>query len=281
MPAASTAGIDAEPARRASRRRLRKPGPATSADDDAGRAGERLGERRGDVARRHARRAGEHHRGVGRHVAVRRVARRLDGDRAEVEPLRQPPLGRQPRDGRRAPAPSPPRTDPSPFPPMRLALAQDRGRPPRAIWPARGGSRPALRPRCAAALRRSPCSCSRRAGGGADRCRPASSRRWPRAGRCTSPSTARPSAPSSIFAGRRSLWRFADGTCDGGRWWDEGDAICFSYEARPDAAVLALPAAAGRGRGRARRGRRRHRLRASSSATDDAPLPCPGPDLGS
>ena len=36
-----------------------------------------------------------------------------------------------------------------------------------------------------------------------------------------------------FFEGRRSLWRYADGTCTEGRWWDEGGAICFRYADEP------------------------------------------------
>jgi hypothetical protein len=38
-----------------------------------------------------------------------------------------------------------------------------------------------------------------------------------------------PFGAEQYFAGRRSLWRFADGTCETGRWWEEGDRVCFSY----------------------------------------------------
>jgi hypothetical protein len=47
------------------------------------------GEQFGKRARVGARWFGKHHRGVGGDVAVRRVARRLDADRAAVEPGRQ------------------------------------------------------------------------------------------------------------------------------------------------------------------------------------------------
>lgn len=31
------------------------------------------------------------------------------------------------------------------------------------------------------------------------------------------------------FPGRRALWRFSDGTCQEGRWYGQGDLICFDY----------------------------------------------------
>lgn len=39
----------------------------------------------------------------------------------------------------------------------------------------------------------------------------------------------RPSGAEQYFPGRRSLWRFEDGTCEEGRWWGEGRLICFQY----------------------------------------------------
>src|SRR3546814_17317051 len=43
----------------------------------------------GERARVHSCRLCEHHGGVGRNVAMRRVARRLDADRAAIEAVRQ------------------------------------------------------------------------------------------------------------------------------------------------------------------------------------------------
>jgi hypothetical protein len=39
-----------------------------------------------------------------------------------------------------------------------------------------------------------------------------------------------PFGAEQYFPGRRVLWRFADGTCQQGHWWDEGSRICFAYE---------------------------------------------------
>jgi hypothetical protein len=40
----------------------------------------------------------------------------------------------------------------------------------------------------------------------------------------------RPFGAEQYFPGRRSLWRFEDGTCEEGRWWGEGRLICFVYD---------------------------------------------------
>jgi hypothetical protein len=59
-----------------------------------------LGQRRGDALGQRHRvlldRAGQHHRRVGREIAMRRVARRLDRDPREIEPRRQRALAHQP-----------------------------------------------------------------------------------------------------------------------------------------------------------------------------------------
>lgn len=32
------------------------------------------------------------------------------------------------------------------------------------------------------------------------------------------------------LSGRRSLWRYGDGSCIAGVWWDEDERVCFRYE---------------------------------------------------
>jgi hypothetical protein len=89
-----------------------------------------------------------------------------------------------------------------------------------------------------------------------------------------------PFGAEQYFPGRRSLWRFDDGTCEEGRWWGEGRRICFQYEdagaqcwhfrGAPDdfvAASLADGVETG------------FELRYSHS--DERPLLCPGPKVGS
>jgi hypothetical protein len=36
------------------------------------------------------------------------------------------------------------------------------------------------------------------------------------------------------FPNRVVTWKFADGECDDGFWYDQGDAICFSYKQNPE-----------------------------------------------
>ena len=66
-----------------------KPGPAISTEVTVGQRLELRRDQRGKRARIGPRRLGQHHRRIGREVAVRRVARRLDRDRAAVEAGRQ------------------------------------------------------------------------------------------------------------------------------------------------------------------------------------------------
>lgn len=36
-----------------------------------------------------------------------------------------------------------------------------------------------------------------------------------------------------FYKGRQSLWQFADGECEHGRWYADGNYICFVYELNP------------------------------------------------
>jgi hypothetical protein len=88
----------------------------------------------------------------------------------------------------------------------------------------------------------------------------------------------KPFGAEQYFPGRRSLWRFADGTCEAGSWRAEGERIRFTYERDPEPQCWRMvevggrlrAALAGDGAG----------LVLDLSHADDAPLPCPGPDLG-
>ena len=160
---------------------------------------------------------------------------------------------------------------------MRLALAQDRG----ALHGVLPGRR--VRPRAAAnALAR--LALLVLAAGPAAAQTTMTPRRVRGAGRGPDAPLHPPAAPygaEQFLAGRRSLWRYADGTCVAGRWWDEGDAICFRYEADPTpqcwrflprpGGVAAELVEGGAGTG----------FVVEMERTDEAPLPCPGPDLGS
>jgi hypothetical protein len=90
-----------------------------------------------------------------------------------------------------------------------------------------------------------------------------------------------PFGAEQYFPGRRSLWRYADGTCSAGVWWAEGGGVCFRYEERTDTQCW---------RFRPRPGGLAAELVEDGAGTgfvlelsgrDETPLPCPGPKVGS
>ena len=76
-----------------------KPGPATSTLSISGSARSFSAIGVGELARLLAGILGEHHGGVGRHVAMRRVARRLDHDAGVIQTFRYDTVARQRRIG--------------------------------------------------------------------------------------------------------------------------------------------------------------------------------------
>jgi hypothetical protein len=91
-----------------------------------------------------------------------------------------------------------------------------------------------------------------------------------------------PFGAEQYFPGRRSLWRFEDGSCEAGEWWPEGGLVCFRYEGgevavqcwrfrQAGASWEAAQVEDGAETGFA--------LRLAES--DTTPLDCPGPSVGS
>jgi hypothetical protein len=88
-----------------------------------------------------------------------------------------------------------------------------------------------------------------------------------------------PFGAERYFAGRRTLWRFEGGECLQGRWWAEGELICFSYdgpaqcwrflERRVGFAAELVEDGAATG------------FVLELSGVDERPLDCPGPGVGS
>jgi hypothetical protein len=89
-----------------------------------------------------------------------------------------------------------------------------------------------------------------------------------------------PFGAEQYFPGRRSLWRFVDGTCESGSWRAEGDRICFTYDGDPETQCWRFMREDSHFRaalvGKAEVGDFVLEL----SHSDDARLPCPGHDLG-
>ena len=63
--------------------------PGNLSTGDAGKFGERRGDQRGKRARVGPGSLGQHHRRIGRQIAVRRIARRLNGNGTKLQPVRQ------------------------------------------------------------------------------------------------------------------------------------------------------------------------------------------------
>jgi hypothetical protein len=90
----------------------------------------------------------------------------------------------------------------------------------------------------------------------------------------------KPFGAEQYVPGRRSLWRFADGTCEAGSWRAEGERICFTYERDPEPQCWRMVEVGGRLRAALAGAGDGAGLVLDLCHADDAPLPCPGPDLG-
>lgn len=89
-----------------------------------------------------------------------------------------------------------------------------------------------------------------------------------------------PFGSEQFFAGRRSLWRFADGACQSGGWTAQADLICFRYESEPDAQCWRFGTSGGRLRAGLVEDGRETGFALELDAVDDTALPCLGPDVG-
>lgn len=90
-----------------------------------------------------------------------------------------------------------------------------------------------------------------------------------------------PFGAEQYLSGRRVLWRFDDGTCQEGRWWDEGGRICFAYQdgAGPQCWTF-RPRPGGFAAALVEDGVETGFV-LELSGSDRTPLDCPGPDVGS
>lgn len=80
------------------------------------------------------------------------------------------------------------------------------------------------------------------------------------------------------LGGRRTIWRFADGTCQSGDWWEERGLICFRYEGGPAQCWRMDPRPGGFAAELVEGEDPGFTLETAGS--DTAPLACAGPDVG-
>jgi hypothetical protein len=90
-----------------------------------------------------------------------------------------------------------------------------------------------------------------------------------------------PFGAEQYFPGRRSLWRFADGTCLAGEWRPAGEAICFTYEGDPAEQCWHLRQWGGRFAAHLIEDGAEAGFRLDLERIASEPLPCPGPQVGS
>lgn len=81
-----------------------------------------------------------------------------------------------------------------------------------------------------------------------------------------------------FYKRRRSTWQFADGECDDGIWYPEGDYICFQYTKNPEAQCWTFLKTDSGYIARAKGAAPEFDLFLRS--VDQKPLNCKGPDVG-
>lgn len=87
-----------------------------------------------------------------------------------------------------------------------------------------------------------------------------------------------PFGSEQYLHGGRTIWRFADGSCQSGDWWAERGLICFRYEGGPGQCWRFLPRPGGLAAELVEGADPGFVLDLSGS--DTAPLDCAAPDLG-
>lgn len=83
------------------------------------------------------------------------------------------------------------------------------------------------------------------------------------------------------FPGRRSLWRYADGTCAWGRWYDRDGLICFQYDNGGGPQCWAFDGDGAGFSAKLIENGAPTGLLLHMSGADQRPLDCPGPGVGS
>lgn len=90
-----------------------------------------------------------------------------------------------------------------------------------------------------------------------------------------------PFGAEQFFPERRSLWRFADGSCEPGRWEPQGPEICFVYASDPAPICWLFREHGGRFVAHLTEAGAETGFSLDLDRVAPEPLPCPGPPVGS
>lgn len=90
-----------------------------------------------------------------------------------------------------------------------------------------------------------------------------------------------PFGSEQFLPGRRTLWRFEGDQCQAGRWWPEGDGVCFSYDRDPTPICWDFRAEGDGHVAELLEGGLATGFTLRLDRIETAPLPCPGPEVGS
>ena len=89
-----------------------------------------------------------------------------------------------------------------------------------------------------------------------------------------------PYGAEQYLSDRRVIWRFADGTCDYGQWFEDGGSLCFVYERMPVPQCWLFVSRDGAYFARPRDTAPKSASELLLDTRDTRPLACPAPDLG-
>ncbi len=83
-----------------------------------------------------------------------------------------------------------------------------------------------------------------------------------------------------FYRNRTSTWQHSNGTCTVGKWYADGDALCFVYDTNPIPQCWLMYRREGNIYARLRDLPSGDPSEIRLSHTDTEPVPCPAPDLG-
>ncbi len=87
-----------------------------------------------------------------------------------------------------------------------------------------------------------------------------------------------PYGVEQYFDNHKSIWKYADGTCAKGVWWEERDLICFVYDSDPEPSCWSFHKDGDKYSARVEDGDPANELVVVGINND--PITCRGPDVG-